>query len=67
VADLPRGNDDATPHEPSGVAIDSQGSIYVVDTGGSRIEKLSPSGRLLLSIGHVGTDQERSTATRHHR
>jgi DNA-binding beta-propeller fold protein YncE len=52
------GNDDATPQEPSGVAIDSQGYVYIVDTGGSRIEKLTPSGRLVQVIGHVGTGQD---------
>jgi len=51
------GGDDAnTPRMPSGVAVDSQGSIYVADTGGSRIAKLAPSGRVLATIGKLGPD-----------
>ena len=49
------GDDPNAPHEPSGVAVDPQGGVFVVDTAGSRIEKLSPSGRVLASIGHIGT------------
>ena len=51
------GGDDAnTPRMPSGVAVDDQGDVYVVDTSGSRIEKLSPSGRLLTTFGQLGPD-----------
>jgi DNA-binding beta-propeller fold protein YncE len=35
--------------------VDDQGAIFVVDTSGSRIEKLSPAGRVLTTFGHVGT------------
>lgn len=50
------GGDDANmPRMPSGVAVDAQGSIYVVDTGGSRLEQLTPSGRVLGTIGRLGT------------
>jgi DNA-binding beta-propeller fold protein YncE len=42
----------------SGVAVDGQGIIYVVNTGGSRIEKLSASGRLLGTIGKLGTGDD---------
>src|SRR5207237_10245791 len=53
------GGDDAnTPHEPSGVAVDGQGSIYIVDTSGSRIEKLSPDGQVQMAFGHVGTGSD---------
>jgi sugar lactone lactonase YvrE len=53
------GGDDAnTPRMPSGVAVDTQGNIYVVDTGGSRLEQLSPSGRLLGTIGRLGTGDD---------
>jgi DNA-binding beta-propeller fold protein YncE len=52
------GGDDAnTPRMPSGVAVDDQGTIYVVDTGGSRIEKLSPAGQVELTIGRLGPDE----------
>src|SRR5713101_7351196 len=53
------GGDDAnTPRMPSGVAVDPAGRIYVVDTGGSRLEQLSPSGRLLNTIGRLGTGDD---------
>jgi len=52
------GDDANTPHEPSGVVVDGQGSVYVVDTSGSRIEKLSPSGRVLMAFGHVGNGND---------
>src|SRR3979411_44005 len=53
------GGDDAnTPRMPSGVALDAQGRIYVVDTGGSRLEQLSPSGRVLSTIGRLGTGDD---------
>jgi DNA-binding beta-propeller fold protein YncE len=52
------GDDDTTPREPSGVAVDDQGTVFVVDTAGSRIEKLSSAGRLLATFGHVGTGED---------
>ena len=53
------GGDDAnTPRMPSGVAIDPQGRIYVVDSGGSRVEQLSSSGRVLSTIGRLGTGDD---------
>jgi DNA-binding beta-propeller fold protein YncE len=53
------GGDDAnTPRMPSGVAVDAQGSIYVVDTGGSRLQQLAPSGQVLGTIGRLGTGDD---------
>src|SRR6266566_4640556 len=53
------GGDDAnTPRMPSGVAIDPDGRIYVVDSGGSRVEQLSSSGRVLSTIGRLGTGDD---------
>jgi DNA-binding beta-propeller fold protein YncE len=53
------GGDDAfTPHEPSGVAIDDEGFLYVVDTSGSRVERLAPDGRVVATLGHVGTGDD---------
>src|SRR5438046_10375971 len=49
------GGDDAnTPRMPSGVAVDPAGRIYVVDSGGSRVAQLSPSGRVLSTLGRPG-------------
>jgi DNA-binding beta-propeller fold protein YncE len=42
----------------SGVAVDGNGTIYIVNTGGSRIEKLSPQGRRLGTIGKLGTGDD---------
>lgn len=36
---------------PEGIAIDSQGFVYVADYGNSRVEKFSPQGRYVASIG----------------
>src|SRR5438309_672939 len=53
------GGDDAnTPREPSGLAVDAQGNVLVVDTAGSRIEKLSPGGQVLATFGHVGAGDD---------
>ena len=52
------GDDDFTPHEPSGVALDPSGTIFIVDTSGSRIEKLSPTGQVMSTLGHVGTGDD---------
>lgn len=39
---------------PNGVALDSEGHVYVADTGNDRIQKYSPSGRLLDQWGSQG-------------
>ncbi len=38
-------------HEPSGVAVDAAGNIYVSDTDRDRVLKLSTTGQVLLSLG----------------
>lgn len=42
-------------YQPSGVAVDPQGNIYVADTGHGRIVKLSSSGRTLavFTMNHI--------------
>ncbi len=40
---------------PRGIATDSAGNIFVADTGNGRIEKFSPSGTFLSTIGTKGT------------
>jgi sugar lactone lactonase YvrE len=39
---------------PSSIAVDSEGSLYVVDTGNARVQKFDQQGRFLLSIGQLG-------------
>ncbi len=38
---------------PHGLALDSAGNIFVADTGNGRIEKFSPNGIFIISIGSV--------------
>jgi sugar lactone lactonase YvrE len=39
---------------PRGVAVDTEGNIFVADTGNGRIEKFSPDGTYVTSIGTKG-------------
>jgi sugar lactone lactonase YvrE len=43
--------------KPSGIAIDSNGYIYVADSGNSKIDKFDSDGRLLLSWGSYGSEK----------
>src|SRR5882757_505803 len=40
---------------PHGIAVDRAGNIYVADTNNGRIEKFSPSGVYITSLGMKGT------------
>ncbi|MDE1727492.1 MAG: 6-bladed beta-propeller, partial [Thaumarchaeota archaeon] len=40
---------------PTGIAIDSSGDIYVVDSGNSQIKKFDSNGKLLSSWGNLGS------------
>ncbi|MDE2142259.1 MAG: hypothetical protein KGJ84_07615 [Elusimicrobia bacterium] len=61
-----RGHDDdhlsssgtLTLDEPSGVAADTAGNIYVADTDHDRVLKLSATGQILLSLGGRERDHE---------
>jgi DNA-binding beta-propeller fold protein YncE len=37
------------------VAVDSQGRIFVADTGNNRVQELSPDGRLITQWGGAGS------------
>jgi hypothetical protein len=39
---------------PSDIAFDSQGNMYILDTGNHRIQKFNPDGKFLASIGRKG-------------
>jgi sugar lactone lactonase YvrE len=41
--------------EPSGIATDSEGNIWVVDTGNNRVEKFNEKGEYLFQFGEEGT------------
>jgi sugar lactone lactonase YvrE len=40
---------------PRAVAVDSQGNVYVTDTGNKRIEEFNSDGKFLAAFGGVGT------------
>ena len=42
---------------PRGIASDSAGNIFVADTGNGRIEKFSPDGKLLSTMGSKGSSR----------
>jgi DNA-binding beta-propeller fold protein YncE len=46
-----QGNGKGQVDSPQGIAIDSAGNILVADTGNGRIEKFSPNGTFVTSIG----------------
>jgi sugar lactone lactonase YvrE len=39
---------------PGGMAVDSRGNLYILDTGNHRVQKFSPDGRYLASFGRQG-------------
>ncbi len=41
---------------PTGLTVDRQGNVYVVDHRNGRIQKLSPSGKVLAVWGMLGSD-----------
>ena len=40
--------------KPTGLALDAQGNLYVVDGGNARIQKFGPDGRFITSWGSAG-------------
>jgi uncharacterized protein (TIGR03663 family) len=42
---------------PSGVAVDGEGNLYVLDSGNARIQKFAPDGRPLKATGDVGSGE----------
>jgi uncharacterized protein (TIGR03663 family) len=43
-------------NEPRGIAADSNGNVYVVDSKNNRVQKLAPDGKPLQAWGHEGPD-----------
>ena len=50
-----KGSDKGQFDSPSGIAVDGNGNILVADTNNGRIEKFSPTGIFLSTIGTKGT------------
>ena len=42
-------------NRPMGLAVDSQDSVYVADTGNHRVQKFEPGGRFITKLGSAGT------------
>ncbi|MGA2791297.1 MAG: 6-bladed beta-propeller [Candidatus Bathyarchaeia archaeon] len=42
-------------NDPNGVAVDSAGNVYVVDTYNNRVEKFTSSGTFILTWGSLGS------------
>jgi DNA-binding beta-propeller fold protein YncE len=51
-----KGTDKGQFDSPTGIAVDGNGNILVSDTGNGRIEKFSPAGTFLSTIGTKGSD-----------
>ncbi len=50
------GSDNGRFNSPTGVQVDSQGYIYVADSGNSRIQVFDSSGNFVSKFGRPGTD-----------
>ncbi|MEW6456452.1 MAG: 6-bladed beta-propeller [Acidobacteriota bacterium] len=48
------GDDNYIFHDPHHLDVDSIGNIYVLDTGNARIQKFSPAGKYIATIGKKG-------------
>jgi len=51
------GTDNGSFKQPSGIALDSDGFIYVTDTGNNRIQVFTAYGEFLTSFGEYGNGQ----------
>lgn len=54
IGDIESEDENVLFYMPSDIAFDSQGNIYVLDSGNHRIQKFSPEGRFLSSMGSKG-------------
>ena len=54
IGDLNTEDENLAFNSPSDIAMDSAGNIYILDSGNQRIQKFSPEGKYLTTIGRKG-------------
>ncbi len=54
IGTLEAENDNFLFHLPSDIAFDSKGNLYVLDSGNHRIQKFTPDGQYVTTIGNKG-------------
>ena len=53
-----KGNQTGQFINPQGISIDPEGNIYIADTGNNRIQKFTPNGKFIQSVGGFGWESE---------
>jgi hypothetical protein len=54
IGDVDTEDENLAFNSPSDIAMDSSGNIYILDSGNQRIQKFSPAGKYLATIGRKG-------------
>lgn len=54
IGDIESEDENVLFYMPSDIAFDSQGNVYVLDSGNHRIQKFGPNGKYIASIGRKG-------------
>jgi hypothetical protein len=54
IGDIESEDENVLFYMPSDIAFDSQGNIYVLDSGNHRIQKFGPDGKYMATIGNRG-------------
>ena len=54
IGDIESEDENILFYMPSDIVFDSQGNMYILDTGNHRIQKFNPDGKFLASIGRKG-------------
>jgi len=54
LGDVAAENEAVAFYMPGGMAVDSAGNLYILDTGNHRVQKFDPDGKYLASFGRQG-------------
>ena len=54
IGDIDTEDENIAFNHPSDIAVDKEGSIYILDSGNARIQKFGPDGKYLATIGGKG-------------